>query len=238
MKITLKSIIDRITAVFLFILFMEISVALVLGISCMYDYHFYASDRDMFAQQAAYEVKTDTDLQDLTRYALLTLKKEKQPLTLTEQNALNTYAVRYAPTATNLRYSVSDGTRMILQNETPAQETLAYQRFDTRTIYSDQGEPTTLSIRMGVTNELGAKDVYRTVHVLIRVAISVRYVLIGLLVVTSLFALLILGALMSSVEVTDEDGTEKKASFIDRIPLDLLILMLLGVFSFSACWSR
>ena len=232
MKLSLKTATDRAMAAFLFILFMELSVAIALGVSCMYDYHFYASDYRTYPVQAAFEVKSGAQLDDITAYADLTMRKARTQLSSIQQSRLDAYAAAFAPSATNARFTVRDGTDVLLTNGTSAPETLAYQRFETRTIYSETGVPTQITIRMGVRSDLAVHDVYRTVSSLIRFAIGVRYVLIALLVVTVIFALLILGALMSSVEVTDADGHEKRAAFIDRIPLDLLILMLLLVFGF------
>ncbi|MBQ7543127.1 MAG: HAMP domain-containing histidine kinase [Clostridia bacterium] len=238
MKFTLKTLTDRLTAVFLFVLFMEISVAIALGISCMYDYHFYASDYKTYAKNVAFEVKSAALADDLAQYVKLLQKAQTQTLTPSEKSELDAFERRYDdPNATNVRYTVTAGGRTIRSNETPTQEKTdnaeeEFHCFERRTIYSDQGVPTELSIRLRVVPDLPAKDAYRTVDALIRFAIVIRYPMIVLLVLTALFALLILGALMSSVEVTDENGREKKASFIDRIPLDLLILMLLGVFGF------
>ena len=232
MKLSLKTTTDRAMAAFLFILFMELSVAIALGVSCMYDYHFYASDYRTYAVQAAFEVKSGSQLDDLTDYADLTLRQKQSQLTDMQQSRLDAYAVAFAPSATNARFTVTGENGVLLTNETSAPQQFAYQRFETRTIYSDTGTPIPITIRLGVQSDLAVHDMYRTVASIIRLAIGVRYVLIALLVVTVLFALLILGALMSSVEVTDADGHEKRASFIDRIPLDVLILMLLTVFGF------
>ena len=238
MKFSLKSMTDRATAVFLFILLIEISVAVALGISSLRDYHFYASDYREYAVQAAFEVKTEADVANLTQY--FRLRQAGDDLSETQRTALHTLNTRFSADnaqATNLRYSIlSDDGREALTNladgETMEDTPFIYSRFDAATIYADDGTPQQIQIRIGILPQLEARDAYRTVYRLIGVAVVIRYPIVVLLILTVIAALLILGALMSSIEVNDANGSEKKESFIDRIPLDLLIVLLLFIFGF------
>ena len=51
MKLTLKNLSDKITAVFIYLLLAELVVALFLAIDCMVDYRFYEADPGVYAQQ-------------------------------------------------------------------------------------------------------------------------------------------------------------------------------------------
>ena len=236
MKLTLKTMTDRATAVFLFILFMEISVALALGISCMYDYHFYASDRETFASQEAFRVKTDADVQKIETYCSLVYKGQTSALSDSERMQLDRLALHFRGTSTNLRFAVQyANTTAILTNLADGetmQMPFTYQRLDHVTIYDTAGSAIPVAIRTGLLLDLPVSDTYHFVNTLIHVALLIRYPIIALLIVTVILSLLVLGALMSSVEVTDANGNLKKENFIDRIPLDLLIVMLLLIFSF------
>ena len=237
MKFMFKTMTDRATAIFLFILFVEISVAIVLGVSCMYDYHFYASDGKTYATQKAFDVKSEAEIDQIVEYVLLHEKQQRgQTLTPQESNTLAQYRRRYAPGVTNVRF-----TAQIAGSASPSVSFLpedgeigpfAYQRFAERTEYDAQGTPTRVLIRLYILPDLAAKDSFHLVDRLIRVALAIRYPMIVLLVLTVIAALLLLGALMSSVEVVDAHGAFKRESFIDRIPLDVLIVMLLFVFGF------
>ena len=237
MKILLKTTTDRVTAMFLFILFMEISVSLVLGISCMYDYHFYASDYKTYATQAAFGVKSEAEIDNIASYAVLYRKQQSgAELTAQERSELSLYEKRYVPGMTNARFEVyADGGVQPLLRFMPQDggtEGFTFRRFAERTVYDENGTPTDLSVRFFLMPELTAKDSFRLVAELVRIAVMIRYPIVVMLVLTVILALLILGALMSSVEVTDANGNFKRENFIDRIPLDLLILMLLFVFGF------
>ena len=235
MRISLKSLTDRVTAIFLFVLFMEISVAIALGISCMYDYHFYASDRDTYALQEAFRVKSEADIEHIFEYASLSAQPA-QSLSATQKNKLHTYTVRYAPESTNIRFVVCGQDGQTLLTNLSAQQTdgeaYIYERFAENVDYDIQGSPTRTTMQFRICRSLSASDSYRFVSTLIRVAIAIRFPLIGLFVLSLIAALGIMGALMSAVEVTDEKGREKREYFIDRIPLDLLILILIFVFGF------
>lgn len=235
MRISLKSVTDRVTAIFLFVLFIEISVALALGISCMYDYHFYASDRDTYAMQEAFRVKSEADIDHIFEYAYLSAQPA-QSLSAAQQNKLHSYSVRYAPQSTNIRFVVraQDGQTLLTNlsaQQTDAQE-YVFERFAENVQYDMQGSASRATMQFYICRALDASDSYRFVSTLIRVAIAIRFPLIGLFVLSLLMALGIMGALMSAVEITDEKGREKREYFIDRIPLDLLILILIFIFGF------
>ncbi len=236
MKLSLKTFADRATAMLLFVLFMEVSVALALGISCMYDYHFYASDRETYAVQEAFRVKTDADLKRIVEYCALTQRQSTGSLSATEQNRLQAYALQYRAESTNLRFEAQiAASSMTLTNFGPDEKRdgpFVYSRFDQAMEYDPQGTAIPVSVRLSVLQDLPVSDAYRSVNGLIRVALFVRYPIIALLILTVLFSMLILGALMSSVEIADEDGVPKRESFIDRIPLDVLIVLLLLLFGF------
>lgn len=232
MKLSLKTLADRATAMLLFVLFMEISVALALGISCMYDYHFYASDRETYAVQEAFRVKTDADLKKIVEYCSLMQKQNAGGLSAAEQNRLQAYAMQYRAESTNLRFEarIMDSSLTMTNFGTgeSREGPFAFSRFDQTMEYDPQGRAIPVSVQMNVLSDLPVSDSYRFVNSLIRVALLIRYPMIALLVLTVIFSMLILGALMSSVEV----GSPKPESFIDRIPLDVLIVLLLLLFGF------
>ena len=231
MKLSLKTLADRATAMLLFVLFMEISVALALGISCMYDYHFYASDCETYAVQEAFRVKTDADLGRIAEYCSLVRRQNTDALTAAERNRLQAYALQYRAESTNLRFTAQIAqpnlTLTNFENGENRDGPFAYSRFDQSVEYDAQGTAIPIRVQLHILPDLPVSDSYRSVNTLIRVALFVRYPIIALLILTVLFSMLVLGALMSSVEITDADGTAKRESFIDRIPLDLLIVLLL-----------
>lgn len=236
MKLTLRTFVDRATAMLLFVLFMEVSVALALGISCMYDYHFYASDRETYALQEAFRVKTDADLEKIVECCTLTQKQNAAGLSDSEQNRLQNIQLQLRAGSTNLRFEARlMNSSLTLTNFEPGESRdgpFAFSRFDQAMEYDSDGRAVPVTVQINVLRDLPASDSYRTVNALIRVALAVRYPIIVLLILTVILSMLILGALMSSVEISDAEGELKQPNYIDRIPLDVLIVLLLVLFGF------
>ena len=234
MRFRLKSYTDKATAVFLFILFAEIAVALALGISCMYDYHFYASDYESYALQESYRVKTDAEIDNIVRFVTLEEQKKNRSLPVSLEREWNALSMKYAKAATNIRFeAVEEKSGLTLTNlDQPVQkDQTVYERYEERDLYGTAGETKHIKIRLYLISDLSARDTYRLVTGLIHIAIFMRFPIIGLFILMALIALFILGALMSSVQIS-EDNISGRDLFINRIPLDLLILFTLLIFGF------
>ena len=233
MRFQIKGFADKATAIFLFVLMAEIAVSIALGISCMYDYHFYASDYKTYALQEAYKVKTDAEIDGIVRYVSLSEQKENGTLPQSLDREWNALSMKYAPTATNIRFIAMEGESVTMTNtDVPIDiKQTVYERYEERVLYNNAGASKNVKIRLYLLSDMQARDTYRLVTELVQVAIFLRYPFIVIFILTAIAALFILGSLMSSVQISD-DMLGDRDLFINRIPLDLLILLMLLIFGF------
>ena len=132
MNIHLKKFTDKVTAVILFIVITELAIGMALGISCMFDYHFYSSDRDTYAILETCRVKADDDIEELVEYCkLYTYDESGIALSRSEQNTLDKYKVKYAEGNTNVRFTaMCVGCDVVLTNKTSTEtEEYIYEKY-------------------------------------------------------------------------------------------------------------
>ena len=105
MNIKLNKLTDKITAIIVFIVVTELAIGVALGISCMFDYHFYASDRNTYAILETCRVKSESDIEEIVEYCkLYTYEQEGVKLSQLDQNILDRYRINFAEKNTNIRF--------------------------------------------------------------------------------------------------------------------------------------
>ncbi|MBQ3150108.1 MAG: GHKL domain-containing protein [Clostridia bacterium] len=232
MNIKLNKLTDKITAIIVFIVVTELAIGVALGISCMFDYHFYASDRNTYAILETCRVKSESDIEEIVEYCkLYTYEQEGVKLSQLDQNILDRYRINFAEKNTNIRFTAMQvGSDTILTNKlSSVQEEYIYETYVEIEDFLKDGTKSVTAIKLSILSDLSAPDDYRMASRLISIALFFRYPLIVIFCVFVLLALFILGVIMNSVSVPDD---ESKRRFIDKIPLDILAFLVFFIFAF------
>ncbi len=232
MEIRLNKFTDKVTAIIIFIVVTELAIGIALGISCMFDYHFYSSDRDTYAMLETCRVKSEDDIEEIVEYCkLYTDEQAGKRLSQSDKNTLDKYRINYAPENTNIRFTaMRAGSDVILTNNYSTQkEEYIYETYVEKEDFLKDGTKAVTALKLSILKNLEAPDDYRMASRLINIAIFFRYPLIVAFCVLILVALVILGVIMSSVKAPDD---ESKRRFIDKVPLDILALFMFLIFAF------
>ena len=122
------------------------------------------------------------------------------------------------------------GSDTILTNKlSSVQEEYIYETYVEIEDFLKDGTKSVTAIKLSILSDLSAPDDYRMASRLISIALFFRYPLIVIFCVFVLLALFILGVIMNSVSVPDD---ESKRRFIDKIPLDILAFLVFFIFAF------
>lgn len=225
----IKSLSDKITAILIFLLLAELAVAMFLAIDCLVDYRFYSGEGESYATEEAMRTKTGAEFENIEYYTALKLAGEDYRDVYTQYNTVNS----------NLVFMVYDeGGNIILTNLRdndrfdPERDSF-YSRVKPLNICDESGKVTRGSTHIYLKKGLPANDSFHLAMTLIKVAGIIRYPLLALLVIFLLAAIIDLGMIMSGIgrrSPDDTDDTPKR--FIDRIPFDLMIIIMSAIVAF------
>ena len=230
MKYMMKNLSDKITAVFIYLLLAELVVALILAIDCMVDYHFYDDDCETYAIQETYRVKTIEEFEKMEH--VLTLLLSGEDISALLQN--------YSKTTSNVVMIAQDTTGNVLLDTSaqdggfdPAAEGVEYSVYRPFAICNAAGETTEGVIHLYLRAGLPARDSYHLAASLVDMANVVKYPILVLLALFILLSIWVLGVIMSSIsrkDVKNQVATPER--FIDKIPFDLLLLIMVLIVAF------
>ncbi len=229
MKLTLKNLSDKITAVFIYLLLAELVVALFLAIDCMVDYRFYEPDPGVYAQQEMFRVKTGDEFDTIEHYIFLHYsgKDTSELQRLYQEDASNVIFFVDDENGTRLIDNIPEGSSF--DPKTQAE----YVNMRPFSICDAAGTIRHGTICFCLKKGLPASDSYRVANNLIRMAIMIRYPILVILVLAIAISIIVLGMIMSSISRKDpknEDATPER--FVDKIPFDLLILVMITIVAF------
>lgn len=249
MKIKLKTLSDKITAVVLYLLCMTIVISLFLEVSYMADYGFYdkvGSTQDTFYKLM--EEKVDNEYSDIEKFVLMTFENEAREK-LAKSNLDNgietdsteaandniTYkslCEKYEDSAkSNLIIVATSNNKMYTLGE--PEESLGKETcFETSrtTNFYDETingmRPVTIQIK--IKKELSADDTFRLTARLIETANNLKYV-----IVVIMFLALVAGMAIVAVLMVNVNYTPGHMRFIDKIPFDLFSVLTVALNGFA-----
>ncbi len=249
MKIKLKTLSDKITAVVLYLLCMTIVISLFLEVSYMADYGFYSkvgSSQDTFYKLMT--EKVDKEYSDIEKFVLTTFEKEAhekmQKSNLdngietndegtTDDNVVyKSLREKYTDQEkTNLIIVATSNNKMYTLGEPEASlgketcfETSRVTNFYDETINGMRP----VSIQIKVKKELSADDTFRLTARLINTANNLKYVIIVIM-----FIALITGMAIVAVLMVNVNYTPGHMRFIDKIPFDLFSVLTVALNGFA-----
>ena len=229
MKYTIKSLSDKITAVFVCLLLAELVVALFLATDCMMDYHFYAEDADTYARTEAFRVKTDDEFRTVDHF--LTAYYSGDDVSGLER--------RYGESTSNVVVSVFDSDGNLLFDNLPEGASFdpgtQSEYINTRpfSVCDAGGNVRQGTVRLCLKKGLPAGDSYRLTDRLIGIAHAIKYPILFVLVLAILAFILLLGMIMAGISRPDpkiENAAPDR--FIDRIPFDFMTLTMATIIAF------
>ncbi len=245
----IKSFSDKVTAALVYLLLAEIAVALALAVDCMADYHFYAPDCDTYALNATMQTKTDNEFPEIEEYLSLAIKNKNGTASPTDKKNFEEYKRKYSDKNTNIVFTVTDESgNIILDNLSEKTDSLSdvdacFKTSRSFSVFDENDEPLKGTIKIIVREDMTAEDGYRLASRLIGAAKVVKYPIIVIFIVIAFAAVIVLGMLMNSIgrgyTGIEDDGSEQpddttNLRFLDKIPFDLLIVIMLAIIAFIA----
>ena len=218
MKLTLKNLSDKITAVFIYLLLAELVVALFLAIDCMVDYRFYEPDPGVYAQQEMFRVKTGDEFDTIEHYIFLHYsgKDTSELQRLYQEDASNVIFFVDDENGTRLIDNIPEGSSF--DPKTQAE----YVNMRPFSICDAAGTIRHGTICFCLKKGLPASDSYRVANNLIRMAIMIRYPILVILVLAIAISIIVLGMIMSSISRKDP----KNVAFIISAIMLLFVISL------------
>ena len=232
----LKTLADKLTVAFIYLLVVEIAVSLALAINFMYDYHFFTADSNVYPMQKVMGLKTEKEYNQLEEFISLYLKKEVseqngESLSKEEQASYENFSRKYSVDNTNLVFiaNLENGAYNVKNDEKPQDFCFSNQK--PLNLYVENIGVLNGTIQIFVRSEksMNVQDGYSLALEMINFAHSVRYLIFVLLFIVMCTAVFLLGVLMSSVGSSKE---KKYYYFIDRIPFDLLSIIAAALIAF------
>ena len=229
MRYMIKSLSDKITAILIFLLLSELAVAMFLAIDCLVDYRFYTKEGDSYAIEETMRVKTGTEFENIEFY---TARK------LAGKDFSEIYT-KYNKDRSNIVFFVRDtGGGVILTNLRDGEKfdekaDSFYTAVKPLNICDESGNATQGTVYIHLRKGMPANDSFSLALTLIKVAGILKYPLLAMLVIFLLAAIIDLGMIMSGIgRRSGNDENEEPTRFIDRIPLDLLIIIMAAIVAF------
>lgn len=253
MKIKLKTLSDKITAVVLYLICMTIVIAMFLEISYMADYGFYEKFQ---TTQETFDTlmgeKVDKEYADIEKYVLMSFEKqaEKKLKDYSVINGAQSDAAGSSQSESEKenivyrslceKYQNSDKTNLIIKAytnnnmysivgpEKSLKEPTCFETSRTTNFYDitiNGMRPVTIQIK--IKKDLTADDTFRLTAKLITTANNLKY-----LIVVVLFVALFTGIAIVAVLMVNVNYTPGHMRFIDKVPFDLFTILTIAMNGF------
>lgn len=232
---------DRMTLIIILICVTITAIGCVLGISYLQEYGFYKSgDNGMTARSVAVQTYSLDDMEQAKDYYFCLVENN-------DEYRLSYYAKRFSAEKTNFIFSVTDHSGKILFSNAVLDESaesgfrdykssdLGYSGTTDFFLYDEAGKMAPLQVNYYiVTNEeIQVNDKYSTAFRWISLANSLRYALFGALVLAVVALVVLLCVITVNAGQIDPETGEVIPGLMDRIPLDLWTLFIVGIFTIT-----
>ena len=226
-KYMVESLVDKITAILLLICMTMVAAGCVMGIKAMYEYNIYA-DAGKTAEQYYLQTETSVNLEDAISY--FTFSTSDLGLYDTR---IESYRERFSEENSNFFFVITDSENNRLFSNYDGGD-YRFKMTRSFTYYSDSGDSRTARIDGYVRSEFVAGDGYNSAFWWINHANHMRFVVFVLLLISIVIIVVLLTIIScSGLNNKDKDG-KVLLTFIDRVPLDLCIIVSIGLV--SMCW--
>ena len=236
MKIKLKSLSDKVTAIVLYLLCMTLVISMYLEISYMADYGFYdRSKGDSYPFMALMSEKVEKESEDIKEYVLLSIEQEYHGISEddTRYYTYSSLCDKYKKEASNLIIVAQSGDGKLNVSNLESDENLAEIETcfesEKRTSFFDEttNETYPVTIKIYVRKNFTADDIFSLTSAIIKIAQIIKYPTIIIMIAFAIIAMLILAVLMVNINYTPN-----KMRFIDKIPFDLFTVLTIVFIGF------
>lgn len=247
MKIKLKTLSDKITAVVLYLICMTIVIAMFLEVSYMADYGFYDKIQPTeYTTTRLMKEKVDKEFNNIEEYVLLSFENQEnekiptdsdyvlyQSLREKYENRANTNLIIIARTNNGLHKidnldkneNIGDiGSKIGTCFETSRTTNYIEKNVDST---SKVALARPVTIRIFVRSNLTANDTFQLTAKLIKTANALKY-----LIIIVMFIALITGMAIVAVLMVNINYTPGHMRFIDKIPFDLFSILTVAMNGF------
>lgn len=236
MKIKLKSLSDKVTAIALYLLCMTLVISMYLEISYMADYGFYDRAKgNSYPFMALMSEKIEKESEDIKEYVMLSLEQEYRGIN-EEDTGYYTYTSlhdKYKKESSNLIIVAQSGDGKLsisnLESDEKLSEIETCFESEKKISYFDEVTNKTypVTIKIYVRKNFTADDIFSLTSSIIKIAQIIKYPTIIIMIVFVILAMLILAVLMVNINYTPG-----KMRFIDRIPFDLFSVLTIVFIGF------
>ena len=235
MKYMIKSLSDKITAVFVYLLLAELVVALFLATDCMVDYQIYTKEPNSYALSEMLRVKSGDEIDTLESAVVRSYSGED----LTE------FLRGFDKAASNLVFFAVDENGTLLFDNLPEGESFdpatdaqkvdgtPFANLHPYSVCDSSGTVRHGVLKIYLRDGLPSGDSFRLAAQLIDVAHGIKYVMLVALVLAIVISIIVLGMIMTSISRKDpKDEDAQPERFIDKIPFDVMILTMVTIVAF------
>lgn len=252
MKIKLRTLSDKITAVVLYLICMTIVIALFLEVSYMADYGFY--DKFQVTETTITRLmkeKVDKEYTNIEEYVLLSFKNQTKALRSTDSDyelyrslcekynkRENTNLIISARTNNGMyklnnlqKGELSEGEQLSdIVGNSPDKKIQTCFGTSRTTSFFDESSATIrpVTIHIYVRSDLSANDTFRLTSSLIHIANSLKY-----FIIIVMFIALITGMAIVAVLMVNVNYTPGHMRFIDKVPFDLFSILTVALNGFA-----
>lgn len=239
MRIRLKTLSDKITAIVIYLICMTLVIAMFLEVSYMADYGLYNREGGKdYAVTKLMKERVDKEYGNIMEYVSLSFEKEKAKGDKSNAERLKELESRYNRKNSNLIiYAESNDGKFKLDNLEKGESLdriVAEKRFcleteRTTNFYEfDKDVTKTVTVRVLVRDEFTADDTFRLTHNIIEIANVLKYPIIVFMLIALVAAMGVLAELMMSLEYHPD-----RMRFIDRIPFDIFTITTVVMIGFD-----
>lgn len=212
-----------------------IAVGCILGITYLFEYGFYTEgDNGQTAKSVAVQIYSIDDSEMAKDYYNCAYEKSGEPL-------INWYQKRFSPKNSSYAFSITDVNGAVRLSSPQASgysyETIAnsseYTGKQLFYAYNELGEPELLVLNYAISSgeDIIANDKYSQAFRWIDIADSLKFFVFVVLFVAVLIVIILLSLITINAGNTDEETGEIIPGVVEKVPLDVLTLCLISLFS-------
>ncbi len=212
-----------------------IAVGCILGISYLFEYNFYTEgDNGQTAKSVAVQIYSIDDSEMAKDYYNCIYEKSDEPL-------MEWYHERFSPENSSYAFSITDINGAV-RLSSPQASGYSYETISNGSdytgkqlfyAYNEQGEPELLVLNYAISSgdDMIANDKYSQAFRWIDIADSLKFFVFVVLFVAVLIVIILLSLITINAGNTDEETGEIIPGAVEKIPLDVLTLCLISLFS-------
>lgn len=211
-----------------------IAVGCILGMSYLFEYHFYVSgDNGETAKSVAVQIYSLDDSEKAKDFYNCVIQKNDEP-------RISYYREKFSPKNSSYAFTINDENGRVLLDSTTYSDSTFSQIYSNSAhtgksvfySYDENGQVALRELNYAIVNEneMNANDKYSSAFRWIDIANTLKYFIFFVLLVSVLIIIIILSTITINAGLSDTENGEIVLGFVDRIPLDICTLFVILLF--------